>query len=115
MISSCPSGVTVVAGSAPRALSLLTDHVDGVLCTRVLGHLEPLELRSLCAWAAVSLTLENAWLVVLGSGFRGMLQGLDPDQVERVRQDYPDELERRGATEVDATSLVGAGSWPHGS
>lgn len=64
---------------------------------------------------AVDLTPENAWLVVLGSGFRGMLQGLDPDQVERVRQRYLDELERRAATELDATSLVGLGIWPHGS
>lgn len=57
--------VTVVAGSAPRALSLLPDRVDGVMCTHVLGHLDPLELRSLFAWAADTLSPGGRCLVTV--------------------------------------------------
>lgn len=57
--------VTVVAGSAPRALSLLPDRVDGVLCTHVLGHLDPLELRSVCAWVADTLSPGGRCLVTV--------------------------------------------------
>lgn len=57
--------VTVVAGSAPRALALLPERVDGVVCAHVLGHLDPLELRSLCAWAADTLSPGGRCLVTL--------------------------------------------------
>lgn len=44
----------------------------------------------------------------------GMLQGMTSEQVDQVQQGYPDELERRAATELDATSLVGLGTRPGG-
>lgn len=50
--------------------------------------------------------------MIVGSGLRGMLKGLNPLQVDRVRRRYLEELERRGATELDATRLVGLGVWP---
>lgn len=55
--------VTVVAGSAPKALVLLPDQVRGVVCTHVLGHLDPLELRSLFAWMAHTLSPGGSCLV----------------------------------------------------
>ena len=61
---------------------------------------------------SVPLTADNAWLVVLGSGYRGMLAGLDSSQVDKVRHAYLDELHRRHHTHLDATSLIGLGTWP---
>lgn len=60
----------------------------------------------------IPLTADNAWLVVLGSGFRGMLDGLAAAQVDQVRHTYLEELERRQLADLDATSLIGIGTWP---
>lgn len=61
---------------------------------------------------SIPLTAVNAWLVVLGSGYRGMLAGLDSSQVEQVRHAYLNELHRREQTHLDATSTIGLGTWP---
>ncbi|MEW9551968.1 class I SAM-dependent methyltransferase [Nonomuraea sp. NPDC050783] len=53
-----------------------------------------------------------AWRVVLGSGFRGMLAGLEEPAVERVRAAFARLLRERDVTELDATSLIGAGTRP---
>lgn len=58
---------------------------------------------------ALPMTPEIAWLLVLGSGYRGVLGGLDPDQVARVRDRYLARLDEVGLTELDATTLVGTG------
>ncbi|TDC07919.1 methyltransferase domain-containing protein [Nonomuraea longispora] len=58
---------------------------------------------------AVPLTSELAWLLVTGSGFRGMLTGLDADAVSRVRDDLFASLEREGLDQVDASVLIGIG------
>ena len=50
------------------------------------------------------------WLLVLGSGFRGLLAGLDAGAVERVRTGYLARLVGRGAS--DASALVGVGTRP---
>ncbi|MGW3346259.1 class I SAM-dependent methyltransferase [Nonomuraea rubra] len=53
-----------------------------------------------------------AWRVVLGSGFRGMLTGLEEPAAAQVRATFLRLLGERGMTELDATSLIGAGSRP---
>lgn len=53
-----------------------------------------------------------AWQVALGSGFRGMLAGLEESAVERVRTTFARLLDEREMTELDATSLVGTGQAP---
>ncbi|MGP4102357.1 class I SAM-dependent methyltransferase [Nonomuraea sp. KM90] len=53
-----------------------------------------------------------AWQVALGSGFRGMLAGLEGSAVERVRTAFVHLLDEREMDELDATSLVGAGTRP---
>lgn len=55
------------------------------------------------------LTPELAWLLVLGSGFRGVLTGLADEQTAAVREEYLTALSRDDITEVEATSLVGTG------
>jgi trans-aconitate methyltransferase len=55
------------------------------------------------------LTPDLAWLVVTGSGFVTILDGLDQDQIEGVRAEYLDSLNRAGVTELDATTLIGVG------
>ncbi|MEV0831421.1 hypothetical protein [Nonomuraea rubra] len=52
------------------------------------------------------------WRVVLGSGFRGMLAGLEEPAAGQVRATFLRLLGERGMTELDATSLIGAGSRP---
>jgi ubiquinone/menaquinone biosynthesis C-methylase UbiE len=51
-----------------------------------------------------------AWRVVLGSGFRGMLTGLDEPTVERVRTTLGRLLDERKMDELDVTSLIGTGT-----
>jgi len=58
----------------------------------------------------LTMTPELAWLVVIGSGFRGIVDGLEPDVVERVRERYLESLSAEGVTELDATTLVGSGT-----
>ncbi|SOE02229.1 class I SAM-dependent methyltransferase [Blastococcus haudaquaticus] len=50
------------------------------------------------------------WLLVLGSGFRGMLTGLDDEQVGAVRAGYLERL--ADGAPVDATTLVALGRRP---
>lgn len=61
---------------------------------------------------AVPLTPELAWLLVTGTGFRGMLTGLDAGSVSRVRDDLLASLEREGLDQVDASVLTGVGRRP---
>ncbi|UUV30960.1 class I SAM-dependent methyltransferase [Amycolatopsis roodepoortensis] len=58
----------------------------------------------------LEMTPEVAWLVVIGSGFRGLLDGLEPGVVEQVRGRYLDSLRAEGVTELDATTLIGSGT-----
>ncbi|WP_340688180.1 class I SAM-dependent methyltransferase [Amycolatopsis coloradensis] len=58
----------------------------------------------------LAMTPEIAWLVVIGSGFRGLLDDLEPGVVEQVRERYLDSLLAEGVTELDATTLIGSGT-----
>ncbi|MFJ8911491.1 class I SAM-dependent methyltransferase [Amycolatopsis sp. NPDC102389] len=58
----------------------------------------------------LAMTPEIAWLVVIGSGFRGLLADLEPGVVEQVRERYLDSLRAEGVTELDATTLIGSGT-----
>ncbi|GGL96809.1 class I SAM-dependent methyltransferase [Nakamurella endophytica] len=49
----------------------------------------------------------SLWLLVTGSGYRGLLSGLSAEAVEAVRSDYLDQL--AGGTPVDTTTLVALG------
>ncbi|WP_236725116.1 hypothetical protein [Amycolatopsis orientalis] len=57
----------------------------------------------------LTMTPEVAWLVIIGSGFRGVLADLEPGVVEKVRERYLDSLRAEGVTELDATTLIGSG------
>ncbi|ANZ41527.1 ubiquinone biosynthesis methyltransferase UbiE [Lentzea guizhouensis] len=61
----------------------------------------------------LTMTPELAWLVVVGSGFRGALATVPAEQVEAVRETYLESLRRDGLTELDATTLIGSGTRSH--
>ncbi|MFD0904495.1 class I SAM-dependent methyltransferase [Actinomadura sediminis] len=58
----------------------------------------------------VPLTLDNAWDLVLGSGFRAMLLDLDDKAVDRVRDRFLESLEAERVDALDASSLVAVGT-----
>jgi 2-polyprenyl-3-methyl-5-hydroxy-6-metoxy-1,4-benzoquinol methylase len=58
----------------------------------------------------VPLNSGNAWDLVLGSGFRAMLRGLDDRAADRVRVRFLDTLDTEGGDHLDATSLVAIGT-----
>ncbi|WP_260478699.1 hypothetical protein [Kibdelosporangium aridum] len=55
------------------------------------------------------MTPDVAWLVILGSGYRGALAKLSADTVDAVRELYLVSLRDDGVTELDATTLIGSG------
>ncbi|MEB3371634.1 class I SAM-dependent methyltransferase [Saccharopolyspora mangrovi] len=57
----------------------------------------------------LSMAPEVAWLLVTGSGYRGVLSELGPDEVDRVRERYLARLDETGLTDLDTTTLVGTG------
>jgi ubiquinone/menaquinone biosynthesis C-methylase UbiE len=58
----------------------------------------------------VTLTPDNAWNLVIGSGFRAMLHDLDDEAVARVRNHFLDSLTTGRLDHLDATSLVAVGT-----
>jgi ubiquinone/menaquinone biosynthesis C-methylase UbiE len=56
------------------------------------------------------LTEDLAWLLVLGSGFRGILHGLSPGATARVRDTLLALLREREIGAADTTTLIGAGT-----
>lgn len=60
----------------------------------------------------VPMTGEAGWLTIVGSGFRGLLSDLEQPEQFAVRRRYETLLTERGPSELDATSLVGTGTWP---
>lgn len=63
---------------------------------------------------ALAMAPELAWLVVLGSGYRGALADLAPETAEEVRRRYLARLRDEGIDELDATTLIGTGTAPLG-
>ncbi len=61
---------------------------------------------------SLPMTPELAWLVIIGSGFRGVLADLEPGVVETVRERYLESLRADGVTGLDATTLIGSGTTP---
>lgn len=57
----------------------------------------------------LTMTPEVAWLLVVGSGYRGLLSELKPEEVARVKERYLGGLDEAGLAELDATTLVGTG------
>ncbi|MFE0153479.1 class I SAM-dependent methyltransferase [Nonomuraea sp. NPDC059007] len=57
----------------------------------------------------LTVTDDLAWLLVVGSGFRGMLDGLDARALSRLRANLLTTLRERGIVTLDATTLVGVG------
>jgi SAM-dependent methyltransferase len=60
----------------------------------------------------LALTPDLAWLVITGSGYRGVLGKVAPGLVDDVRKRYVDSLHADGITEFDATTLIGTGTSP---
>ncbi|MET9224674.1 methyltransferase domain-containing protein [Lentzea sp. NPDC003310] len=58
---------------------------------------------------ALTMTPEVAWLVVVGSGFRGALAKVPAERVADVRERYLASLREAGLEELDATTLIGSG------
>jgi SAM-dependent methyltransferase len=50
-----------------------------------------------------------AWRLAVGSGFRGMLTGLEKSAVEQVRETFQHLLDKHELNDLDATTLVGVG------
>lgn len=59
---------------------------------------------------SLTMTPDLAWLVITGSGFQRAIATLEPATVDAVRERYLDNLTTDGVTELDATTLVGAGT-----
>lgn len=62
---------------------------------------------------SLTMTADVAWLVVLGSGYRGALADLAPDVVQRVRERYLSRLQTAGVDTLDATTIIGVGTAPN--
>lgn len=60
----------------------------------------------------LTMTPEVAWLVIVGSGFRGALAKVPANAVDTVRELYLASLRDEGVTELDATTLIGGGRRP---
>lgn len=60
----------------------------------------------------VPMTGDVPWLVVIGSGLRGMLTDLDQPAQVAVRDRYQALMIEQGPAALDATSLVGIAVWP---
>jgi trans-aconitate methyltransferase len=60
----------------------------------------------------VPLDAELAWLLVLGTGFRGLLTGLDDAAVTAVRTELPHRLDTASIHHLDTSALVGLGRTP---
>ncbi|MFC0111650.1 class I SAM-dependent methyltransferase [Kibdelosporangium aridum] len=60
----------------------------------------------------LTMTPELAWLVIIGSGYRGALAKFSADTVEAVRGFYLSSLRDGGVTELEATTLIGSGYRP---
>ncbi|GGU27355.1 class I SAM-dependent methyltransferase [Lentzea flava] len=61
---------------------------------------------------ALTMTPEVAWLVIVGSGFRGGLEKVPADRRDAVREIYLASLLDDGEPELDATTLIGTGVSP---
>ncbi|GAA1185606.1 class I SAM-dependent methyltransferase [Nesterenkonia xinjiangensis] len=59
---------------------------------------------------SIPMTSEIAWLVITGSGFAGMLAGLDAADVDRVREAYLTSLQTEGVERLDVSTLIGTGT-----
>ena len=70
------------------------------------------EVRAEAVPRHLELTPELAWRVVAGTGFRTLLGDLDDEAVDEVRERFLRELESRGTTAVDVTTLVAVGHRP---
>lgn len=57
----------------------------------------------------VPVDADVAWTIVQGAAMRGMLMGLAPDLVERVRVRFGELVTERGVDTFNATSLIGMG------
>lgn len=58
---------------------------------------------------ALTMTPEVAWLVIVGSGFRGGLEKVPTGQHDAVRDRYLTVLRDEGLSRLDATTLIGTG------
>ncbi|MFC7344376.1 class I SAM-dependent methyltransferase [Saccharopolyspora griseoalba] len=70
------------------------------------------EVRVAVHERALPMTPGVAWLLVLGSGYRGALTGLPPEVVAEVRDRYLARLREAGIDELDTTTLTGTGTAP---
>lgn len=57
----------------------------------------------------VPMDADVAWTIVQGAAMRGLLMGLSPDVVERVRGRFGELVTERGSDTFNATSLIGIG------
>ncbi|MFD0690836.1 class I SAM-dependent methyltransferase [Actinomadura fibrosa] len=100
---SLPSGEPPVRRASRRIETerRLADWATSLDLTQVTVH--RMEMR-------VPISPENAWGLVLGSGFRAILSGLDARATARVRNHFLDALRTERIDHLDASSLVLAGT-----
>lgn len=99
----------VVARSTPPAVSPLADINSRSTFSRWFTDRGGRDVQVEEHQLHVPLEPEQAWLVVVGSGWRGMLEQHPAAQREAIRQEFMDEIARRGIDGVDATTLVAQG------
>lgn len=105
---------TAVTGAepAPRSPRLIheIDHPDTFR-----SWLEGLGLRDVRVRVhehRLTMSDHIAWLLVLGSGYVGLLSALDEAQIDEVRRRYLASIREDGSADLDATVLIGTGVRP---
>ncbi|PSK99993.1 methyltransferase family protein [Murinocardiopsis flavida] len=68
------------------------------------------DVRVAEAERSLPVTDELAWLIVLGSGFRGWIAQRPDDQVAAIRAAYLASLKSADVAAIDATTLIGTGT-----
>jgi hypothetical protein len=70
------------------------------------------QVRAEAVQRHLDLTPELAWSLVVGTGLRFALGDLDDEAVAGVRERYLAELDERGVTTIDITTLIAVGHRP---
>jgi hypothetical protein len=110
LVSSLPEGTRVELTD----LRPPTDETAGTpgSLARWLTGLGLVQVRAEAVQRHLDLTTELAWSLVVGTGLRFALGDLDDEAVAGVRERYLAELDERGVTTIDITTLIAVGHRP---
>ncbi|HEY6801727.1 MAG TPA: hypothetical protein VI121_13850, partial [Agromyces sp.] len=77
-----------------------------------LSELGLVDVRAEAVRRHLDLTPDLAWQLVLGTGLRAIVSGLDDEALEAVRERYLAALAARDLASVDVTTLIAVGRRP---